>query len=70
MTDTFVNRHHSLPFVGASQHAINVSEPPRQSDFAERTLWNVSRGPPYSALMPAAWITLAHFSAALASSFA
>jgi len=34
VTDTFVNRHHSLPFVGASQHAINVSEPLRQSDFA------------------------------------
>src|SRR5215831_9006243 len=41
VTDTFVNRHHSLPFVGASQHAINVSEPLRQSDFAERDLWKV-----------------------------
>src|SRR5262249_54498584 len=41
VTDTFVNRHHSLPFVGAAQHGINVSEALGQSDFAERALWNI-----------------------------
>jgi hypothetical protein len=43
VTDTFVNRHHSLPFVGAAQHAINVSEPLGQSDFPGGTLWMCAR---------------------------
>jgi hypothetical protein len=43
VTDTFVNRHHSLPFVGAAQHVINVSELLGQSDFAERR-YGISAG--------------------------
>src|SRR5262245_18339031 len=63
VTDTFVNRHHSLRFVGASQHAINVSKPLRQSDFAERDLWNVgATRTAYSGLLLAARITLLYFS--------
>src|SRR6516225_7231663 len=69
VTDTFVNRHHSLPFVGASQHAINVSEPLRQSDFAERDLWNVQPGLRHqSAFTPANFTTLPHFSVSSAMS--
>src|SRR5262249_37519133 len=62
VADSFVNRHHSLPFVGALQHAINVSEPLRQSDFAERALWNMSRSSHPSGFAPENLITLAHFS--------
>src|SRR5215831_251569 len=70
VTDTFVNRHDSLPFMGAAQHANNVSEPLGQSDFAERDLWNIGATRwPYWALMLAARITLAHFSVSSATSF-
>src|SRR5215472_15709628 len=62
VTDTFVNRHHSLPFVGASQHAINVSEPPCQSDFAERGLRNILCFRVHSPLMRAALRIGHHFS--------
>src|SRR6266446_1420516 len=42
VTDTFVNRHHSLPFMGAAQHAIN-SVPLGQSDSPNGRLWNIAR---------------------------
>src|SRR5215470_17100477 len=66
VTDTFVNRHHSLPFVGAAQHAINVSEPLGRSDFAERNVMECLVGAAdHSGLMLAARITLRHFSVSL-----
>src|SRR6516164_3338429 len=70
VTDTFVNRHHSLPFVGAAQHAINVSGPLGQSDFAERMLRNISLTvPDHCSLIPANLTTLAHFSVSAAMNF-
>src|SRR5262249_43695272 len=70
VTDTFVNRHDSLPFTGAAQHANNVSEPLGQSDFAERDLWNIwSQGAPHqSCLILDARITLARLSVSSAMS--
>src|SRR6266446_5235323 len=60
VTDTFVNRHHSLPFMGAAQHAIN-SVPLGQSDSPNGCYGIFGRDrADHSGLILAARITLAH----------